>query len=535
MTTAQIDAIAEPARTLGLREVLAFLRRGALLAGLVAAVAGAAAFLTARASDPVYRASVTLVASQPGSSLTGLTVITPSMVDPGVYRSAILEGAIVADAMTRVLGAQPSEQALERFLRRLRVSVENQQISGLIRIEVEQSDPVRAADLANAIAEGLVAWDRERAQRSLARGVDAIERALAEVQAELAAATAPERVAALEAIRAERQAELARATSTSATALFVGLLEPLRTAVPPERAVGPRVVFSTLVAVLLGLVIGYGLLFVRIALDNRVGDADAIAAVTGLPVLAEFARRNRRDNLHSPESTSFLRTNVMLATRGDGPRVLLVTSAHDTGEKDRVAASLAASLARGGSRTLLVDADLRHFPTTRWLELGPDSAAPLEVQLTNPGQSYPPVNVVVGSRRGFDFVPSFTAAPYPVDALNQGLPALLEAWKSQYDVIVLDSTPVLPYADTLAIGPLATGVLLCASARRSSREDLVEASRLLARSQVRQLGVVLTEVPPSRARRAVTAAQAAADARRTLDPYATAVMAAQQETRPRSR
>jgi Mrp family chromosome partitioning ATPase len=532
VTTARIEATAEPARTLGLRDVLGFLRRGALLAGFVAAVAGASAYLLSSASDPVYRAAVTLVASQPGSSPAGLVLITPPVVDPAVYRSAILEGSIVADAMTRVTGVRPSEQALERFLRRVRVSVENQQISSLIRIEVEGSDPEQTAALANAISDGLVAWDRLRAQRNLARGIDALEQALAEIDAELAAGGTPERLATLQAVRDERQVDLDLANAMSASALFVGLLDPLRTASAPERAVGPRLVFNTFVAVLLGLILGYGMLFVRVALDTGVGSAAAVSTTTGLPVLAEFAHRSRTDTLHSPETVSFLRTNLMLAIQGDGPRVLVVTSAQDAAEKDRVAASLAASLARGGNRTLRVDADLRNFATTRWLDLSPNSAAPLEVQLANPSQRYPPVNIVVGSRLGFDFVPSFTAAPFPVDALNQGLPSLLETWRAQYDVIILDTTPVVSFADTLAIAPLATGVVLCASARRSTREGLVEAIRVLGRAQVRLLGVVLTEVPASRARRAVSANQAQAAARRVADPFATAM---DKEPSPRGR
>ena len=332
MTTARIEATAEPARTLGLREVIAFVRRGALLAVFVAALAGTTAYLLSSASDPVYRATVTLVASQPGSSPAGLALITPPVVDPSVYRSAILEGGIVADAMARVTGIRPSEQALERFLRRVRVSVENQQISSLIRIEVEDSDPPRTAALANAIADGLVAWDRLRAQRSLERGIAALERALEEIDAELAAGGTPEHVAALQAARDERQTDLDEATAASASALFVGLLDPLRAASPPERAVGPRVVFNSFVAVLLGLILGYGLLFVRQALDTGVGSVAAVATTTGLQVLAQFARRSRSDTLHSPETVSFLRTNLMLAIHADGPRIIVVTSAQDASE-----------------------------------------------------------------------------------------------------------------------------------------------------------------------------------------------------------
>jgi Mrp family chromosome partitioning ATPase len=402
-------------------------------------------------------------------------------------------------------------------------SVENQQVSSIIRIEIEHRDPQFAADMANAIADELMYWDRERANRTLSRSVTTIERGIADIDRELAGAVTPERQAALQSLRTERSAELERAIAASSSALVVGLLEPLRAATPPERAVGPRVVFSTVVAVLLGLISGYGLVLIREALDTGVGDRDAVMTLTGLPVLAEFIRRSRRSHRHSPEMASFLRTNLLLATRGTEHRVIVVTTATDVREKDRVAVSLAESLARGGARTLLVDADLRHPNTTHWLNVLPNAAAPFEVHLANHHQRHAPVNVAVGARRSFDFVPSFTSAPFPVDALNQGLAPLLEAWKAQYDVIVLDTTPVVPFADTLAIATLTTGVVLCASARTTTRDHLLEAIDVIGRAQVRVLGVVLTDLAPTRARR-VAAAQEEADERRTIDAYRTGVV-----------
>jgi Mrp family chromosome partitioning ATPase len=520
------DRAPDGARSLRLPDVLAFVRRGLPFALLAAVLAGATSYLITSRADPVYRAGIALVASQPGAGFAGLDVVAPPPVDPGVYRSALLEGSVVSDALTRITGSRPSERALETFVRSLRVSVENQQISSVIRIEVQHRDPVFAAELANTIADELMNWDRERANRTLSRSVTTVQRGIADIDRELAGVVTPERQAVLQALRRDRALELERAIATSSSALVVGLLEPLRAATPPERAVGPRVVFATLVAVLLGLIGAYGVLLVRIALDTGVGDRDAVIALTGLPVLAEFVRRPRRSHRHSPEMASFLRTNLLLATRTSGttPRVIVVTTATDIREKDRVAVSLAESLARGGTRTLLVDADLRHPNTTRWLNVLPNAAAPFEVHLANPQQRYGPVNVAVGSRRSFDFVPSFTSAPFPVDALNQGLGPLLEAWKSQYDVIVLDTAPVIPFADTLAVAPFATGVVLCASARTTSRDHLLEAIDVVGRAQVRVLGVVLTDLAPTRARR-VAAAQEEADERRTIDAYKTGVVA----------
>ena len=509
--------------TVGIRDVLSFLRRGALLALFVAAVAGGTAYVVSSQSDPVYRAAIALVASQPSGGFATLDVIAPPPVDPGVYRSALLEGNVVGDAILRLTGEVPSEQALERFTRSLRVSIENQQVSSIIRISVDHNDPVFAADVANTIAEELIIWDRERARRTLLRGVTSIERAIADIDRELAGDVVPERQQALMALRQQRVQELELASTANASAVVVGLLEPLRFATPPEQTVGPRVVFSTFIATLLGLVGGYGFLFVRSALDTRVGDRDTLTALTGLPVLAEFARRGRRQYRLSGETASFLRTNVMLATRGVSPRVLVVTSGVDTGEKDGVGVALAESFARSGSKTLLIDADLRHPGTTEWLDVVPSHAAPFEVYLANADRRYLPVSVSVGQRQTFDFVPSFTSARFPVDLLNQGLPPQLENWKSGYDVIVLDATPLAPFADTLALAPFATGVIFCMSAHRTTLEQLRESLGLLERAQVPVLGIVMTGLASKRTRRRASAEDLSVLEQQAVDPYKTAV------------
>ena len=185
--------------------------------------------------------------------------------------------------------------------------------------------------------------------------------------------------------------------------------------------------------------------------------------------------------------------------------------------------ALAESFSRSGKQTLLVDANLRHPATTEWLDVVPSHAAPFEVHLANPEQRYLPVSVAVAGRRTFDFIPSFTSARFPVDLLNQGLPDQLEAWKHGYDVIILDATPVLPFADTLAIAAYATGVAMCASSRTTTREQLREACDSLDRGDARVLGVIITELSPRRARLRARRGDMTAMERQAVDPYRTSV------------
>ncbi|MCA1789609.1 MAG: AAA family ATPase [Thioalkalivibrio sp.] len=485
-------------RTLDLRTVLAFLRRGGLVAVVMALLAGGTAYFTASLSDPVYRASIVLVASSPGGSFGAIDVVSPPRVDPTVYRSALLEGTVVADALTEVNGRRPTGLEVDRFVERMSVTIEDQEVSSIIRVDVQDKDATYAATIANAVAEQLMDWDRDRARRNLTRGVAGIEQALAEIVAELATTTDAERRATLEVLREERQADLELARATSASAVVVGLLEPLRLASPPEQAIGPRVVFSTFVATVLGLVAGYALIFIRMALDTRVTDRNAVMALTGLPVLAEFARRTRRNVRLSGEMANFFRTKLQLASPEARPLVVVIASAMDAAEKDGVAVNLAVSFARGGQRALLVDADLRNPGATASLDVVPNQVVTLESRLRDPESKAGNLTVAAGSNATFDLIPSFTTARFPVDLLNQGLPGLLGEWGSEYDVIIVDAPPVIPFADTLAIASLSTGVVLCVSAAQSTRDQLLEAMATLERVHVSMLGVVLTNLTPKR-------------------------------------
>lgn len=235
-------------------------------------------------------------------------------------------------------------------------------------------------------------------------------------------------------------------------------------------------------------------MLLRASLDTRIRGSDELTNITGLPVMAEFARPAKSGYQLSHEATSFLRTNLLLATGDVQPKVFLITTAQNTREKTGVAVNLAESFARSKNRTLLIDADLRHPSSTQIFNLNPIEFTPLEVYLENPHQRYLPISVRAEGKRSFDLIPSFSAARSPVDLLNQGFREHLEVWRTQYDVIIIDSTPVLPFADTLAIAPYCTGVILSVSLKDSSAQQIHTAVELLRRIGVRILGTVVTNL-----------------------------------------
>ena len=204
------------------------------------------------------------------------------------------------------------------------------------------------------------------------------------------------------------------------------------------------------------------------------------------------------------------------------PLVVAVTSPQTPAEKEGVALSLAESFARTGYATLFVDADLRGPGATRALEIDEKASPSLELHLENPGRSLPPATIDIGGKRSFDFIPSFAPATYPAELLSGAFAAWLEAWRSSYDVVVVDAPPVLPFADTVAIAPQCTGLVLCVNEHQTTREQLATAVTMLGGNHGQLLGSVFTGVPR---RRAVGGARTPYDRigldSQTTDPYRT--------------
>lgn len=527
MTTPRTDNVPHVAQTIGLQDVLRFVRRGLWLAALLAVAAGGAAYLYARNAAPTYEATVALLASSSSSGYASLGLVTPPPVDPAVYQTAVLEGPIARDALGKVLGSQPTDAQLQRFVEDIHIVVQKQDISSVLRISVDNADPKFAAAAANTLSNSLINWDIDRARQTVTRSIAALQQSIADIDGLLNSGVengqplSDARRQALTTLRQQRAQELATARARSESSVMVGLLEPLSTATVPTEPVGPKVAFKTAVAALLGIALAYGMLFIRWTLDPRVRGRDEIAALSGLPILAEFPTPARGSHRLSVEAANFLRSSLMAAVGREQPIALAVTTPRSTDDKEGVSMSLAASLARAGYRTLLVDADLRHPSTTYGLDISQISTPPLEVYLESPHLDFSPVTVTIGGKYSFDFVPSFTAAQYPVELLNRGLWPWLDAWRTSYDVILVDCPPVLPFADTLTVAPMCSGLLMCTGNDSTTRKELSDSLGLLRQNEVHLFGMVLTRVRSTRVTRRAMDPRNGQAVRETPDPYKT--------------
>src|SRR5690606_34336858 len=109
--------------------------------------------------------------------------------------------------------------------------------------------------------------------------------------------------------------------------------------------------------------------------------------------------------------------------------------------------------------------------------------ASLEQYLLEPDKRLELVAARRDGNRLFSLMPSFRPADWPADLLRGSLGGLLEAWRRRFQVIILETAPLLPYPDTPGIAGLADQALLVAQLGRSDPDQLAAAADALRKRQ----------------------------------------------------
>lgn len=200
------------------------------------------------------------------------------------------------------------------------------------------------------------------------------------------------------------------------------------------------------------------------------------------------------------DSIDSIRAALIHGAASDGHRTLLVTSAWEGEGKTTVASQLAASLARCGRRTLLVDADFRNPALHDLFDLGNDAGLCEvlrgEVEPHAAIRETPAANLWLLSAGEMDY--------RSVQALeNDAIGMLFRELKAEYDFVVVDSAPVLAVADPMLIGQHVDGALVSVRLGHSQRPKVDEAVKRLRSVGITVFGAVVNGTKPVRSRRAV--------------------------------
>jgi capsular exopolysaccharide synthesis family protein len=258
------------------------------------------------------------------------------------------------------------------------------------------------------------------------------------------------------------------------------------------------------VALVLGLFGGIGLAFLLETLDTSISTRDEIEERLGLPFLGIVPRiqpgkaEPDRDlfvhsNPKSPaaECLRSIRTNLLFMSPDKPLRTILVTSSGPSEGKTTTAISLAQIMADGGSRVLLVDADMRRPRVHQIFRLSKESGLSSlilgEGSLDEVIHSTPIPNLSV--------LPCGPIPPNPSELLHTGaFGNLLSTLATRYDRIIIDSPPAGVVSDAVVISTQVDGTALIVKGGRTSRDAAVRTVRALRDVNAQLLGAVLNDL-----------------------------------------
>lgn len=308
-----------------------------------------------------------------------------------------------------------------------------------------------------------------------------------------------------------RQQELNIAKSSA-----IGNVRIIDTAVTDTKPVKPKKIIVVLIGVILGCVVSVGLVLLRVFLRQGIESPEqleekGINVYASIPVSETFVKKaaQRRGWRKKPqseiqgflavdnpadlaiESIRGLRTSLHFAMMEARNNVLMISGASPNAGKTFVSTNLAAVIAQTGKKVLLVDTDVRKGYTHKLFNVSNDNGLSDylsgKIEITKAIQTIQPI--------GFDFISRGVVPPNPTELLMHRRFGELINWASQnYDIIVLDTPPILAVTDAAIIGHYAGTTLLVARFEQNTAKEIEVSFKRFEQSGVIVKGCILNGV-----------------------------------------
>ncbi len=275
----------------------------------------------------------------------------------------------------------------------------------------------------------------------------------------------------------------------------VRVIEP---AVVPKGPSSPNIRRTLALGGVLGLFLGVGLVLLLDYMDQTIRTPEDAERYLGLDTLSVLQRFKDEAAFALREAYQALRTAVILAARGEGCHVLMVTSAAPGEGKTTVAFNLAKVLAASGDRVLILDGDLRRPRFHRLIKA--KNVRGLTSVVLGERQLGEVVHTLADLPR-LDIVTSGPLPPNPPEVFGkESFRRLLEEARREYRWVIVDTPPVTSVTDPVICSRAADMVLLVVEYGETRRTVIQEALRLLGRAGARIVGCVLNKVEMERDR-----------------------------------
>lgn len=515
------------------RRYVTIFRRWAWLLVASSLLAGASAYFFSQRVTPIYQAQTTLLVSEaPATAAADYTDLRTSERLAFTYAELMTKDPVIEAVAARLGLRTPLEDIKDA------IQVRTVSDTQLLVIRAEDADPTQAARIANTLAEVFIEQNRAQQAARYAATKSNLEDQMAALDAQIkssgadlaafGAAGATELGAAVAGLPESPQTKVERTRLENLLAQYrqaytsllsryeevrmaeaqstsnLSIVEPARA---PKTPLRPDVLLNVSVALVFGLVLGGVLVAGFEVLNDRVGDPRETSEHLGLAVLGLIASHDTGADgpvaMVSPrapvvEAFRALRTNLQFSGVDRELKTILVTSPSPGEGKSLVAANLAAVLAQGEQRALLVDADLRRPTLHKIFRLHNRhgfSSMLVQLRAFLEGKvSHKKAIQNVGAP-GLGVLTSGRLPPNPAELLaSSRTGALLDLLATGADVVVIDSPPVLAVTDAAVLAPRMDGVLLVIKPGVTRLAEAREAVEQLRRVGANLLGLVFNDV-----------------------------------------
>jgi succinoglycan biosynthesis transport protein ExoP len=382
--------------------------------------------------------------------------------------------------------------------------------SSVVAIKGDSSDPELAAVAANSHAKAFI---QQRADQQR----DRIGTAITAVRTSLKSMTTKTQKASSDYILLQQRLhdlEILQATANGGFSVIVPATEP-------KTPYSPKPLRSAAIGLALGLFVGLGLAFLLETLDTSVRTDEEVAELLRQPIVARIPRISKKlldesalVTLTEPDGTSaeafrMLRTNLaFMNVDGEAHSVMLTSCLQGEGKSVTIA-NLAVTMAMGGKKVIVVDADLRRPRMHRYFGLANERGVSTVVtgltELNDSLQVVPIVPSAGGNGVGFRdwgmgsdaksrlyVLSSGPLTPNPGEIVSsKRLAGVIEALTAQADLVLVDSPAMLAVGDTPALADKVDALLFLVEPDVVRKHTLSQAREQLDKLPCRLLGVIV--------------------------------------------
>jgi len=279
----------------------------------------------------------------------------------------------------------------------------------------------------------------------------------------------------------------------------------------PTKPYKPNKRLNLLLAVVVGLFLGVGLAFFFEYLDNTVKTPEDVEQLIRLPsfgmvpeISYEGRRRLEKGVSYPVELITFgrpksmlseayrnIRTSLLLSFSEKPPKKIVITSPNPSEGKTTTAINTAIALSQTGAQVLVIDSDMRKPRIHKVFAV--ENGAGLSSFLSGQGE----LDSIVKKTNvpNLYYIPAGPIPPNPSELLGSNLfKNMMESLEERFDHIVLDSPPVLGFADSIILSTLVDGVILVVLGGKTPRETLQRAKEVLHQVNAKILGVVINRI-----------------------------------------